>query len=100
MSGKVVCFGELLLRLAPPGRQLLLQSPQLEVQVGGAEANVVVSLARFGHDARMVGLVPDNALGEAARGELRRYGVDTRAVQVADGRMGLYFLTPGAIQRP
>lgn len=100
MSGKVVCFGELLLRLAPPGRQLLLQSPLLEVQVGGAEANVAVSLARFGHDARMVGVVPTNPLGEAARGELRRYGVDARAVQALDGRMGLYFLTPGAIQRP
>jgi 2-dehydro-3-deoxygluconokinase len=98
--GKVVCFGELLLRLGAPGRQLLLQSPVLDVHVGGAEANVAVSLARFGHDARMVGLVADNALGEAALGELRRHSVDTRAVQQAAGRMGLYFLTPGAIQRP
>ncbi|MBD9479228.1 sugar kinase [Pseudoxanthomonas sp. PXM02] len=98
--GKIVCFGELLLRLGAPGRQVLLQSPVLDVHVGGAEANVAVSLARFGHDARMVGLVTDNALGEAALGELRRYRVDTRAVQQSAGRMGLYFLTPGAIQRP
>jgi len=98
--GKIVCFGELLLRLGAPGRQLLLQSPVLDVHVGGAEANVAVSLARFGHDARMVGLVADNALGEAALGELRRHRVDTHAVQQAAGRMGLYFLTPGAIQRP
>ena len=49
--GKIVCFGELLLRLGAPGRQLLLQSPALEVHVGGAEANVAVALARFGHDA-------------------------------------------------
>jgi 2-dehydro-3-deoxygluconokinase len=48
----------------------------------------------------MVGVVADNALGEAATGELRRHDVDTRAVQKAEGRMGLYFLTPGAIQRP
>ena len=98
--GTIVCFGELLLRLSAPGRQMLLQSPVLEVHVGGAEANVAVSLARFGHDARMVGVVADNALGEAALGELRRHRVDARAVQQAAGRMGLYFLTPGAIQRP
>ena len=98
--GKIVCFGELLLRLGAPGRQMLLQSPLLDVHVGGAEANVAVSLARFGHDARMVGLVADNALGEAAVGELRRHRVDTRAVQQVPGRMGLYVLTPGAIQRP
>jgi 2-dehydro-3-deoxygluconokinase len=98
--GKIVCFGELLLRLGAPGRQVLLQSPVLDVHVGGAEANVAVSLARFGHDARMVGLVADNALGEAALGELRRHRVDTSAVQQTPGRMGLYFLTPGAIQRP
>ena len=98
--GTIVCFGELLLRLGAPGRQMLLQSPVLDVLVGGAEANVAVSLARFGHDARMVGVVADNALGEAALGELRRHRVDTRAVQQVAGRMGLYFLTPGAIQRP
>ena len=100
MRGHVVCFGELLLRLGAPGRQLLLQSPCFEVCVGGAEANVAVSLARFGHRTQMVGVVADNALGAAATGELRRHGVDTGALRVAPGRMGLYFLTPGAIQRP
>lgn len=100
MSGRVVCFGELLLRLGAPGRQRLLQSPQLEAHVGGAEANVAVSLARFGHEAAMVSVVPDNPLGEAARGELRRHGVDTRAVSSGPGRMGLYFLETGAVQRP
>ncbi|MET0717718.1 MAG: sugar kinase [Pseudoxanthomonas sp.] len=100
MRGHVVCFGELLLRLGAPGKQLLLQSPCLEVHTGGAEANVAVSLARFGHRADMVGTVADNALGEAAAGELRRHGVDTRGLRRAPGRMGLYFLTPGAIQRP
>lgn len=97
---RFVCFGELLIRLSAPGRELLLQTPQLSAHYGGAEANVAVSLARFGHDARMVSVVPDNALGEAAVGELRRYGVDTSLVQRGAGRMGLYFLTPGAGQRP
>ncbi|TYT25990.1 sugar kinase [Luteimonas viscosa] len=100
MSGRIVCFGELLLRLAAPGRELLLQSPALEVRIGGAEANVGVSLARFGHDVGMLGTVADNALGRAALGELRRHGVDTRAVRMAGGRMGLYFLATGAGHRP
>lgn len=96
---RVVCFGELLLRMSAPGRELLLQTPQLAVHAGGAEANVGVSLAHLGHEVAMVGTVADNALGAFALGELRRHGVDTRAVQVRDGRMGLYFLTTGAVQR-
>ena len=93
---KVVCFGELLLRLSAPQRELLLQSPTLTVWVGGAEANVAVSLACFGHDSSLVSVVPDNPLGEACRAELRRRGVDARHVQTGRGRMGLYFFTPGA----
>ncbi|KAI1691097.1 pfkB family carbohydrate kinase domain-containing protein [Ditylenchus destructor] len=75
--GRIVCFGELLLRLGAPGRELLLQSPQLQVHVGGAEANVAVSLSRFGHDVAMVSTVAGNALGAHALAELRRHGVDT-----------------------
>lgn len=100
MENQVVCFGELLLRLAAPGRELLLQSPRLHVQVGGAEANVAVSLAVLGHATALVSTVADNALGHAAVGELRRHGVDTRHVRMREGRMGLYFLTHGAMQRP
>lgn len=96
---RVVCFGELLLRMSAPGRELLLQSPQLAVHAGGAEANVAVSLARLGHPVAMVSTVPSNPLGAFALGELRRQGVDTAAVQQRDGRMGLYFLTTGAVQR-
>ena len=92
---RIVCFGELLLRLAAPGRELLLQERRLDVHVGGAEANVAVALARLGHDVAMVSRVPDNALGDAAAGHLRRYGVDASAVTTGPGRMGLYFLSPG-----
>ena len=75
MTAGVVCFGELLLRLNAPGRELLLQTGQLRVYVGGAEANVAVSLARFGHATSMVSVVPDSPLGAACIGELRRHGV-------------------------
>ena len=100
MAGRVVCFGELLLRLTAPGRELLLQTPRLDVHVGGAEANVAVGLASLGHAAAMVSRVPANPLGEAATGYLRRHGVDASAVSTGEGRMGLYFLSPGAGLRP
>ncbi len=100
MGQAIVCFGELLLRLSAPGRERLLQTPRFDVHVGGAEANVAVSLACLGHPVRMLGTVSDNALGDAAVGELRRHGVDTASLRRTDGRMGLYFLATGAIHRP
>ncbi|WP_257644083.1 PfkB family carbohydrate kinase, partial [Luteimonas salinisoli] len=97
---RILCFGELLLRLGAPGRERLLQSPSLQVHVGGAEANVAVSLARLGHAAALAGTVSDGVLGDAALGELRRYGVETDRLRRAPGRMGLYFLSTGAGLRP
>ncbi|HYC02167.1 MAG TPA: sugar kinase [Azospirillaceae bacterium] len=98
-GARIVCFGELLMRLTAPGRELLLQAPRLEVAFGGAEANVAVSLARLGHDAAMVSVLPDNPIGRACLGELRRHGVDTGGIRTAEGRMGLYFLAVGAMHR-
>lgn len=95
-NGRIVCFGELLLRLTAPGRELLMQTPRLDVVVGGAEANVGIGLANLGHSVSMVSAVPDNALGRAAVQFVRGQGADTSGVQVRDGRMGLYFLTQGA----
>jgi 2-dehydro-3-deoxygluconokinase len=98
--GRIICFGELLLRLTAPGRELLLQTGSLDVHVGGAEANVAVGLARLGHEVMMISRIPDSALGDAAAGHLRRYGVSTAGVAAGPGRMGLYFLSPGAGLRP
>ena len=100
MSARVVCFGEVLLRLGAPGRERLLQSPGLEVHVGGAEANVAVSLACFGHYAVMAGTISDNVLGRAALGTLRGQGVDTRLLRLEPGRMGVYYLCTGAGKGP
>jgi 2-dehydro-3-deoxygluconokinase len=100
MSGRVLCFGELLLRLSAPDHELLLQSIRLDARFGGAEVNVAVSLAHLGDAARLLSALPDNALGAAALGELRRHGVETQVVRSAPGRLGLYFLTPGAVRRP
>src|SRR5689334_25319553 len=100
MTARIVCFGELLLRLNAPDRELLLRSGQLRVYVGGAEANVAVSLAHFGHATSMVSVVPDTRLGDACIAELRRHGVDTKGVRTVPGRLGIYFMSSGAGQRP
>ncbi len=100
MSGKLVCFGEMLVRLSAPQGEMLLQTPRLAAHIGGAEANVAICVSRLGGDAAMATILPDNPLGHAARDELRRHGVNIDAVTFAPGRMGLYFLTPGAVLRP
>ncbi|HEX7758175.1 MAG TPA: PfkB family carbohydrate kinase, partial [Caulobacteraceae bacterium] len=98
-DGRILCFGEVLIRLSAPGAEFLLQTPGLNAAFGGAEANVAVSLARLGHEARMISILPANALGRAAVDELRRYGVDVSGLRTGPGRMGLYFFTPGAVRR-
>jgi 2-dehydro-3-deoxygluconokinase len=100
MSATVLCFGEILLRLASPNKELLLQSARFDVHVGGAEANVAASLSKLGHAAAMVSTLPESPLGRACAGELRRHGVQTDAIRFCDGRLGLYFLTHGAGHRP
>ena len=99
MSTRLVCFGEMLVRLTAPAGELPLQTPRFSAHVGGAEANVAIGFSRLGGQAAMATILPDNPLGQAARDELRRHGVHTDQVKFASGRMGLYFLTPGAVLR-
>lgn len=99
-AGNIVCFGEVLLRLSAPGKELLLQTGGFDAHVGGAEANVAVSLSKLGHASAVITSLPDNPLGRACCDELRRHGVDTSSIEFREGRMGLYFLTHGAGQRP
>lgn len=101
MASTIICYGEILLRLSSPGCELLLQSSTLNVFIGGAEANVAVSLAQFGHTTSVISVLPDNPMAHAAVAELRRHGVRTAAIRVhPEGRLGLYFLTTGAGLRP
>ncbi|QDH33318.1 sugar kinase [Porphyrobacter sp. YT40] len=92
----VTCFGEVLLRLSPPGRQLLVQAQSLDMVVGGAEANVAAALASLGHAVHFAGVLPDNPLGERALAALRGAGISVQHIARAQGRMGLYFLEAGA----
>lgn len=97
---KVLTFGEIMLRLKAPGHERLMQSPQLEATFGGGEANVAVSLANYGMDAAFLTVLPENTLGDACLGELRRFNVDTSRILRGSGRMGIYFLEAGANQLP
>jgi 2-dehydro-3-deoxygluconokinase len=96
----ITCFGEILLRLSPPERQMLVQAGSLDMVVGGAEANVASALASLGHAVRFAGVVADNPLGDRALAALRGSGVDVGHIARAPGRMGLYFLEAGSGPRP
>ena len=101
MTKTTVTFGEIMLRLAPPGFERFLQSPQFSATFGGGEANVAVSLAGFGLPATFVTVLPEkNALADAVVGELRRFGVNTSKIVRGKGRLGIYFIEAGANQRP
>ena len=101
MSKLVVTFGEIMLRLAPPGFERFLQSPQFVATFGGGEANVAVALAGWGAPARYVTVLPpSNPIAEAFIAELRRFGVDPSRIVRQKGRFGIYFVEPGANQRP
>lgn len=98
-AGAVLCFGEMLLRLSAPGKGYLLQEARFDAHVGGAEANVAVALARIGVPSALVTALPDDALGDAAIEAVRGAGVDVSRIQRGSGRLGLYYLTPGAGSR-
>src|SRR5688572_3619421 len=96
---KTVCFGEIMLRLSPPGFERLFQSPSLQATFGGGEANVAVSLAQFGCQSCYVTRVPSNPIGDAAVRALRAEGVDVEHIVRGGSRLGIYFAETGASQR-
>jgi len=96
---KVVTFGEIMLRLSPPGFERFLQSPAFTATFGGGEANVAVSLARFGLDSYYVTRLPTHDIGEAAVRALRAEGVRTEFILRGGDRIGVYFVEAGASQR-
>jgi len=100
MPHKVVTFGELLLRLSPPGFERFFQSPVLSATFGGGEANVAACLAQFGLDSCYVTCLPPHAIGDAGVRALRAEGIDTTHVVRAGHRVGIYFAETGASQRP
>ncbi|MEE0420730.1 MAG: sugar kinase [Lachnospiraceae bacterium] len=100
MKKRIVTFGEIMLRLAPDGYERFVQSECFHASYGGGEANVAVSLANYGMDARFVTRLPEHEIGQSAINALRRYGVDTSFIARGGSRVGIYFLEKGASQRP
>ena len=100
MTGRVVTFGEIMLRLKPPGFERFLQSPGFEATFGGGEANVAVSLAKYGVDVSYITVLPSNDIGDACISYLRGRGIDVSSIVRSGDRLGIYFLEVGANQRP
>ncbi len=100
MAKKVVTMGEIMLRLSTPNNEKFIQADEFDINYGGGEANVAVSLANYGHDADFVTAVPDNELGACAVAALRKYGVGTSNIAKCGERLGIYFLETGSAMRP
>ena len=95
-AARVVTFGELMLRLSPPGAQRLFEAPELRADFGGCEANVAVGLAHLGVRADYVTRLPENVIGDAALRALAAEGVGTAWIARGPERMGIYYVEPGA----
>ncbi|HTH55009.1 MAG TPA: sugar kinase [Cyclobacteriaceae bacterium] len=98
-KNKIVTLGEVMMRLSPPGYQRFSQASAFDINYGGSEANVSVSLAHWGFQVEHVTCFPANAFGEAAEAQLRSSGVGTSHIQFQEGRLGLYFIEHGADYR-
>ncbi|HHX26437.1 MAG TPA: sugar kinase [Firmicutes bacterium] len=100
MAVKVVTFGEIMLRLSPPGYHRFVQATSFDAVYGGGEANVAVSLANYGLDAYFVTKVPGHEIGQCAVNALRNLGVHTDYIKRGGDRLGIYYCEAGASQRP
>ncbi len=96
---KVITFGEIMLRLSPPGFLRFSQANSFDVVYGGGESNVAVSLANYGIPAEFITRLPDNDIGECALMEMRKRNVGTSHIIRGGERLGIYFLETGAVSR-
>jgi len=97
---KIVTMGEIMLRLSTPGNSRFIQSDSFDVNYGGGEANVAVSLQNYGNEAYFVSKVPEHEIGQAAINSLRRFGVHTNYIVRGGDRLGIYYLETGSSLRP
>src|ERR1035437_5143283 len=99
MKNKVVTFGEIMLRLSTPGYERFAQATKFDINFGGGEANVAVSLANYGIPVEFVTRLPKNDIGQACAMTLRKYNVGTNFIAKGGDRLGIYFLETGAVAR-
>ena len=98
--GKLVCFGEIMCRFSPPGYLKIVQANEFGLTFAGGEANVAVSVANYGGEAKFVTKLPDNDLTRQALRVLRGYCVDVSDIAIGGERFGTYYVEKGASQRP
>ena len=96
---KVVTFGEIMLRLSPPGHLRFSQTTSFDVVYGGGESNVAVSLANYGVPVEFVTRIPSNDIGSCALMEMRKRNVGVNHIAFGGDRLGIYFLETGAVSR-
>ena len=96
---KIVTMGEIMLRLSTTNNEKFIQADEFDINYGGGEANVAVSLANYGHDADFVSALPKNPIGDAAIATLRKYNVGTKHISRSGERVGIYFLETGSAMR-
>lgn len=96
---KIVTLGEVMLRLSPSGHERFFQAKSLDLEFGGSEANVAAALAFWGMEVSHITAFPDHEIGWAATASLRKNGINTTYVRNIEGRMGIYFLEHGSMQR-
>lgn len=99
MQKRIITLGEIMMRFSTQSHERFIQAKDYQMVFGGAEANVAASLAHWGFSAAHVTAFPDHDFGRAALRYLRASGIDTSYVYLTEGRMGLYFLEKGAMQR-
>jgi 2-dehydro-3-deoxygluconokinase len=99
MIKQVFTFGEIMMRLSVPGFGRFTQAQNFAATYGGSEANVSISLSNLGIPACHVTRLPDNDFGKSVVSYLNYHRVDTSHVALGDGRLGLYFLENGSMQR-
>ncbi|WP_293957273.1 MULTISPECIES: sugar kinase [unclassified Sphingobacterium] len=95
MQGKVLSFGELLLRICPDIEQDWIEQHQLPFYVGGAELNVATALALWDVPSAYLSAVPQNAICEGIDNYLKRRNIDTSAMLWGGERLGIYYLPKG-----
>lgn len=98
--GKVITFGEVLMRLSPRGNKKFIQNNVIEFYFGGTEINVGISISNFGGEVKHVSCISDDFIGDTAISYLRKFGVSTRCIVRSKRPLGVYFLEVGAVMRP
>src|SRR5689334_3479152 len=93
---RVLCFGELLLRLSPQLHGEWINQNQMPVFIGGAELNVATALSVWGIPVSYCTALPDHYLSHEIIAFVNRKGIHTDPIRFSGSRIGIYYLPQGA----